>query len=100
MNNIKGKNSEKKKKLKRKRIKISRSTIYAILIIIAIFLIWQFLAVPMMIGNISNPPVGQIPPIKRGDVKFVDSQISKRVLKNVPPLVPPKTELGKKNPFE
>ncbi len=100
MNIIKEKNSKKKKKVKRKKIKISKATVYTVLIIVAIFLIWQFLAVPMMIGNISSPPVGQIPPIKRGDVKFVDSQISKRVLKDVPSLVPPKTELGKKNPFE
>jgi len=53
-----------------------------------------------MVGQITIPPVGQIPQIKRGDVKFVDEQLTKRTLKNVPSLVPPPSEIGKKNPFE
>ncbi len=89
-----------KKKAKRRKIKISKSTLYTIIIIIVLFAIWQWFLVPMLIGNIEVPPVGQIPPVKRGDVKFVDQQISKRVLKNVPSLVPPKEDIGKENPFD
>ena len=90
----------KKKLSKRRKFKISKSTIYTIAIIIAIFLIWQFIVVPMLIGTIEIPPVGHIPEVKRGDVKFVDNQLSERVLKNVPSLIPPKEDIGKKNPFE
>ncbi len=89
-----------KKKTKRRKIRISSSTLYTIIIIIALFAIWQWVLVPMLIGNIEVPPVGQIPPVKRGDIKFVDQQISKRVLKNVPSLVPPKEDIGKENPFD
>ena len=89
-----------KKKTKRRKIRISSSTLYTIIIIIVLFAIWQWVLVPMLIGNIEVPPVGQIPPVKRGDIKFVDQQISKRVLKNVPSLVPPKEDIGKKNPFD
>jgi signal peptidase I len=89
-----------KKKLRKRKFKISKSTIYTIAIIIAIFLIWQFIVVPMLIGSISMPPVGHIPEVKRVDIKFVDNQLSERVLKNVPSLTPPKEDIGKKNPFE
>ncbi len=91
---------KKKNVRKRKKVKISRSTLYAIGILIVLFILWQLVLVPLIVGNISTPPVGQIPPIKRGDIKFVNEQISKRTLKNIPSLVPPKTDLGKKNPFE
>ncbi len=92
--------SKKKKSIKKKKVKISKTTLYTIAIIVVLFVIWQLVLIPLIVGNISTPPMGQIPPIKRGDVKFVNEQISKRVLPNVPSLVPPKTDLGKKNPFE
>jgi len=96
-----GKIVEKKKKIRKPRkFKISKFTIVTLVIVILLFIIWQLLLVPYMVGQITVPPVGQIPPIKRGDVKFVDEQLTKRTLKNVPSLVPPPAEIGKKNPFE
>ncbi len=92
--------SKRKKVVKKKKIKISKTTLYAIGIIVVLFIVWQLVLIPLIVGNISTPPVGQIPPVKRGDVKFVNEQISKRVLNNIPSLVPPQTDLGKKNPFE
>ena len=90
----------KKKLKKRKKFKISRVTIYTISIIIALFIVWQLVLVPMLVGPITAPTVAQIPVVKRGDIKFVDDQLSKRVLNNVPSLIPPKNDIGKKNPFE
>ncbi len=90
----------KKKVIKKRKIRISKFTLYAIAVLVALFIVWQFVIVPMIVGNINTPPVGQIPVLKRGDVKFVDQQLSKRVLKNIPSLVPPKEDLGKENPFQ
>ncbi len=90
----------KKKKLRKKKAIISKSTMYTIAIIIAIFVVWQVILLPRMIGSIRIPPVGHIPVVKRGDIKFVDGQLSKRVLTNVPSLTPPVNDIGKKNPFE
>ncbi len=90
-----------KKKIKRrKKFKISKVTIYTISIIIVLFIVWQLVIVPMLVGPITVPPIAQIPGVKRGDIDFVNDQLSKRVLKNVPSLVPPKSDIGKKDPFE
>ncbi len=94
------KNLQKKKTKKLRKIKVSKFTIVTLVMVILLFAIWQLLFVPYMVGQITVPPVGQIPQIKRGDVKFVDEQLTKRTLKNVPSLVPPPSEIGKKNPFE
>ncbi len=94
------KNLQKKKTKKPRKIKVSKFTIVTLVMVILLFVIWQLLFVPYMVGQITVPPVGQIPQIKRGDVKFVDEQLAKRTLKNVPSLVPPPSEIGKKNPFE
>ncbi len=94
------KSMQKKKTKKPRKIKVSKFTIVTLIMVILLFIIWQLLFVPYMVGHITIPPVGQIPQIKRGDVKFVDEQLTKRTLKNVPSLVPPPGEIGKKNPFE
>lgn len=93
--------TKKKKKVRKPRkIKISKLTIVTLIVVILLFAVWQLLFIPYMVGQITIPPVGQIPQIKRGDVKFVDEQVTKRTLKNVPSLIPPPSEIGKKNPFE
>jgi len=89
-----------KKTRKPRKIKVSKFTIATLVIVILLFVIWELLFIPYMVGQITVPPVGQIPPIKRGDVKFVDEQLTKRTLKNVPSLIPPPSEIGKENPFE
>jgi fatty acid desaturase len=89
-----------KKKIKKRKIKISKFTIVTVVAIIVLFAIWQLLFIPYMVGQITIPPVGQIPPLKHGDEKFIEEQLSKRVLKNIPSLTPPAEEIGKKNPFE
>lgn len=93
--------TKKKKKVRKpRRIKISKLTIVTLIVVILLFAVWQLLFIPYMVGQITIPPVGQIPQIKRGDVKFVDEQVTKRTLKNVPSLIPPPSEIGKENPFE
>ncbi len=99
MNSAK-KKLKKIKKPRRKRIIISKSTIYTIAIILLIFVVWQFVILPKMVGSIRTAPIGHIPELKRGDTKFVDEQLSKRILTNIPSLTPPKEDIGKKDPFE
>ena len=95
-------NIQKKRRKVRKprKIKISKLTIVTLAIVILLFVGWQLLFVPYMVEQITVPPVGQIPRIKRGDIKFIDAQLTKRTLKNVPSLIPPSSEIGKENPFE
>jgi len=40
-----------------------------------------------------------LPPVKRGNIEFVDNQVQNRTL-TVPPLTAPQTDIGKQNPFE
>ena len=99
-NNKKDIKKKRKKARKSRKLKISKLTLVTLIVVVLLFVGWQLLFVPYMVGQITVPPVGQIPQIKRGDVKFVDEQLSKRTLKNVPSLAPPPGEIGKKNPFE
>jgi len=85
------------KKKTKKHFKISRGTIITIIIIILIFVGWNLMLPRLFkVEEIVNVT---LPPIKRGNIEFVDNQVQNRTL-TVPPLTAPQTDIGKQNPFE
>lgn len=90
----------KEQKIKRNyKFKISTGTIVAIIIILAIFAVWNFFVLPRILeaGKVHQP--AEIPTVKRGDISFINNEIKIREM-TVPTLIAPQNALGKANPFE
>ncbi len=93
----------KKKKMKKRKIRkkpiISRSTWYTIIVLVALFLVWNYYLMPKMFTVEKAQPIVEIPKIRRGDTNFVNEQIRNRAIK-IPPIKAPSADIGKRNPFE
>jgi hypothetical protein len=90
------KEKEQKKKAK---LNISKGTIIAILIIIALFAVWNFILMPKIFETKKVHMPAEIPTVKRGNITFINEEIQKRQM-TVPTLIAPENTLGKPNPFE
>ena len=86
------------KKIRRKSI-ISSSTWYTIIVLVTLFLVWNYYLMPKMFTIEKAQPIAEIPKIRRGDVDFVNKQIKNRAIK-IPPTKAPSSDIGKQNPFE
>ncbi len=78
---------------------ISNGTIITILIIFALFAIWNFYLLPKIFEPKKIHMPAEIPVVKRGNIAFINTEIEKRQM-TVPALIAPKDALGKPNPFE
>jgi len=87
-----------KVKRTKRPFRISRGTVVIILVLIVVFVVWNYWILPSLF-KVSEVKNITLPPVKRGNIEFIDKQINNRTLQ-VPTLAPPQGTLGKQNPFE
>jgi hypothetical protein len=90
---------DEKEQKKKTKLNISRGTIIAILIIIAVFAVWNFVLMPRIFVTKKVHMPAEIPTVKRGNIVFIDNEVKVRQM-TVPTLIAPKDAIGKPNPFE